>query len=68
MFKDNNKLVNELMEEFELEAYDLVANPSIDFNSLLSENTKILDGILTDLLIEARNHKIDNLTQTDNYK
>ena len=70
MFKDNNKRVNELIEEFELETYDMVAVPPFETDyELLLHNSKVLDSILGELLIEERNHKIDTLTQQDdNYE
>ena len=59
MYKDNNKRVEELIEEFELNTYDLVFEPGFT----LEDNSKMLDNILSELLIAERNFKIDTLTE-----
>lgn len=62
MYKDNNKRVDELVEMVRLDTYDLVGEPGFsDAKFTLEDNTKVLDTILSELLIEERNFKIDNL-------
>ena len=64
MYKDNNKRVDELIELVKLNTYDLVTEPGFsDAKSTLEDNSKVLDSILAELLIEERNFKIDTLTQ-----
>jgi predicted RNA-binding protein len=61
MLRDNNRRINELLEDFDLQTYDLVSTPSIDFTSLLNDNSKVLDEILNELKRELRNEKIQVL-------
>ena len=64
MYKDNNKRVDELIELVKLNTYDLVTEPGFsDAKFTLEDNSKVLDSILAELLIEERNFKIDTLTQ-----
>lgn len=66
MFKDNNERVNELLEEFGLETYDMVAQPGFNSATLLGNNSKILDDILSELISELRNQKIEVITKDNN--
>ncbi len=65
MYEDNNnKRVDELTELVKLNIYDLVAQPAFsDAKLTLEDNSTVLDSILTELLTEQRNFKIDNLIE-----